>query len=138
MSALDARHNILAVLESWSQFVVEKLGKAVPARSVPHLARFLLVNVAWLAGQPPAADFADEIEGLKTELLRTIDPGPGDLNALVTCVVDNCTGTINTSSQSIRNAGKSSIGCSSGHTWELHEWITLRPLMDRQRKAVGA
>jgi hypothetical protein len=139
MSALDTRHNILTILDSWSGFVVEKLGRTAPARSVPHLARFLLINLEWLTAQSPAAEFADEIEGLKAELLRTIDPGPGDLHAhMRECVVDDCTGTISTSSQNTGNAVKCSIRCSSGHSWEMHEWITLRPLMERQRKAVSA
>ncbi|MFH0178676.1 hypothetical protein [Streptomyces cacaoi] len=139
LSALDARHNILAILESWSGFVAEKLGKAVPQRGVVQLARFLLLNLEWLAAQPVAADFADEMEGLRTELLCTVDPGPGDFRALITeCVVDNCPGTISTSSQNAPQTGRGSIGCSSGHTWEMHEWITLRPLMERRRKAVSA
>jgi len=139
VSALDARRDILAILESWSGFVVEELGKVAPTCSVPHLARFLLLNLEWLTAQTPAADFAEEIEGLKVELLRTIDPGPGDLHALIReCVVDNCTGTISTSSQSIGSAGKSSIMCSSGHTWDMRDWITLRPLMEQQRKVVNA
>ncbi|MGW0885333.1 hypothetical protein [Streptomyces sp. NPDC002671] len=138
MSVLDARHNILAVLEAWSGYVVEKLGKAAPTRSVPHLAHFLLLNLEWLAAQPPAADLADEIDSLGQELLRTIDPGPSELHVVIRdCVVDDCTGTISTSSQSIGSAGKSSIGCSSGHIWEMHEWITLRPLMESQRKVVN-
>jgi len=139
ISALDARHDILAIMESWSGFVVEELGAAAPARSVPHMARFLLRNLGWLAAQPPAVEFADEIAGLRAELVRIIDPGPGDPRSLVReCVVDDCTGTISPSSQGVGGAGRCSIRCSSGHTWEIHEWITLRPLVERQRKAVGA
>ncbi|MDT9701052.1 hypothetical protein [Streptomyces sp. P17] len=136
MSALDARHNILAILESWACFVADERGGIAPTRSVPDLTHFLLRHLTWLTEQPPATDFADEIDGLRRELLRTIDPGPGEPRVLTRdCVVADCTGKITTSSQ---RAGTGSIRCSSGHTWDLHEWITLRPLMERQRKAVGA
>jgi hypothetical protein len=139
VSALDTRQNILAVLESWSEFVVEQLGKSAPQRSVPQLARFLLLHVGWLVAQPAAGDFAEEIEALRAELLGAVDPGPGDFRALITeCVVDNCPGTISTSSHRAGNTGGSSIGCSSGHTWEMHEWILLRPLVERRRQAVSA
>lgn len=139
MSVLDARHNILAILDSWSGFVVEKLGKDAPVRSVPHLARFLLLNHEWLIAQPPAPDFADEIDGLRLEMLRTIDPGLNEPGLSSTeCVVDDCAGTIEAVSQGNGNAARRSIQCSSGHTWEMHEWITLRPLMQRRRKVVSA
>ncbi|MDR6980678.1 hypothetical protein J2X68_007420 [Streptomyces sp. 3330] len=139
MSALDTRQNILAVLESWAGFVAEKLGKSAPHGSVPQLARFLLLHLGWLTAQPAAADFADEIEGLRAELLCTVDPGPGDFRALVTaCVVDGCPGTISTSAPGAGNTGRGRIGCSSGHTWEMHEWIMLRPLVERRQQAVSA
>ncbi len=135
ISMLDIRHDILAILESWSGIVVEKLGAVAPDRTVPHLARFLIRNLDWLAAQPPAAEFADEIENLHIESVRAIDPDSGDRSAPVTgCVVDNCQGTINTSPQNTRNAAKSGLSCSAGHSWEMHEWLILRHLMDRQRR----
>jgi hypothetical protein len=139
VSALDTRYGIVSVLESWSQFVVDERGVTAPTRSVPQLVRFLVRHLEWLAGRPPAADFADEIDSLRAELLRTIDPGPGDAHGIVRqCVVDDCTGTIVTSPHAVGRAGKSSISCSSGHTWEMHEWIILRQLMERQRKEISA
>lgn len=138
ITALDVRNNVLAILESWSGTVVEEREKISPTRSVPHLARFLISNLGWLAAQSPAADFADEIAGLHTELLSTIDPESGDLNPLIrACAVDDCTGVINASPRNSGNAGKTSISCSSGHSWEMREWLTLRHLMDRQRKGVA-
>lgn len=138
VSALDTRHNILAILESWSEIVVEELETVFPTRSVPCLARFLIVNLEWLAAQPPAADFADEVEGLHAELLRTIDPEPGHLRALIReCVMDNCPGIISASAPGGGSAGRSSISCSSGHSWEMHEWLALRHLMNRQRKGAA-
>ncbi|MBH1938531.1 hypothetical protein I5Q34_30455 [Streptomyces sp. AV19] len=137
MSALDARNDVLAILESWSGFVADELGTAVPARSVHHLASFLLRHLEWLVARHPAADFAAEIETLHGELLRTIDPDHGDRRApAVECVVDDCTGTINALPQRSGggNAGKNSISCSSGHSWEVREWLTLRHLMGRRRK----
>lgn len=139
ISALDTRQNILAILESWSGIVVEKLGAVAPARSVPHLAHFLLRHLEWLTAQPPAADFADEIESLNAELLRVFDSDRSDLHTVVReCVMDNCTGTINASPQNTGNSGTSSISCSSGHSWEMREWLILRKLMERQRKGVNA
>lgn len=171
ISALETRHDILAVLGSWAGFVAEKLAAAVPERSVPQLAGFLLRNLGWLTAQTSAAEFADEMEGLRAQLVRIIDPGPGDTRTHVRkCVVEDCTGTISASPQAAggsgapgtpgsqqaagnpggtgspgntaggtgSSTGKSSIRCSSGHTWDMHEWITLRPLLERQRKAVSA
>jgi hypothetical protein len=139
MSALDARRDIVAILESWSEFVVDELGKAAPSRSVPQLARMLLLNVRWLTAQPPAADFADEIEDLRAELLRTIDPGPGERGGVNRrCVVPGCPGVIDTGGRAAGVGAGGSIGCSSGHAWDMHEWITLRPLVAREWKAAGA
>ncbi|WP_106435822.1 hypothetical protein [Streptomyces davaonensis] len=135
MSALDSRHNLLAILESWAQFVADERGAVPPARSVPQVTRFLLDHLDWIAEQPPAADFADEIDALHRELLRTIDPEPGEPAALTwECVVANCPGRISTSAR----ADGGSIRCSAGHTWDMREWITLRPLVERRRKAVDA
>ncbi|MGX1915396.1 hypothetical protein ACWIID_42290 [Streptomyces phaeochromogenes] len=139
ISVLDARHNILTILESWSGMVVEKLGTLTPPRTVPHLARFLTLHLEWLTAQPPAVDFADEIESLVVELRQTIDPDPSDLHTLIRkCVVDNCSGTISASSRNNGGAGSGNITCSSGHSWEMCEWLGLRELLERQRKGVSA
>ena len=138
MSALDARRDIVAILESWSQFVADERGKAAPGRSVPQLARMLLANVAWLTAQPPAADFAEEIAALRAELLRTIDPGPGEGARSRRCVVAGCAGVIGGAARGGGPAARATIGCSSGHVWDMREWITLRPLVERESKAAGA
>lgn len=139
IAVLDVRHNILVILESWSGVVVQKTGTIAPPRSVPPLARFLTANLEWITAQPPAGDFADEIESIATELRRTIDPDPGGLNGLTRqCVVDDCAGTITAAPHKAENTGRSNIGCSAGHSWELREWLTLRQLIERQRKSVGA
>ncbi|MFF7451818.1 MULTISPECIES: hypothetical protein [unclassified Streptomyces] len=139
ISVLDARHNILATLESWAEIVVEQLGVTAPARTVPQLARFLTRHLEWLAAQPPAADFASEAEALVAELRGMIDPEPGALQSLIRqCVVDGCAGTISASPKDTGKPGSRSIACSAGHSWETHEWLTLRQLMERQRKGVSA
>ncbi|WP_329374961.1 hypothetical protein [Streptomyces sp. NBC_01483] len=139
ISVLDVRFNIVATLESWSEIVVEQLQVAAPARSVHSLTQFLTLHLEWLASQPPAADFADEIEDLVAELHNMIDPDPSDLHAIIRkCVVDNCGGMISASPNNDGNAGGRSIECSSGHSWEMHEWLNLRQLMERQRKGVKA
>lgn len=137
ISVLDTRHHIRTVLESWSGMVVDKLGAAPPPRTVPHLARFLRRHLEWLAAQPPAADFVDEIESLVVELRQTIDPEPGDLHALIRkCVVDGCAGTIGALPQGSGSAGIRRITCSVGHSWDIREWLGLRKLMERQREEV--
>lgn len=141
ISVLDSRHNILAVLESWSEIVLEQLGCAAPERTVPHLARFLIRHLTWLTAQPPAAEFADEIESLAGELRRIVDPDPGNLQALIRkCVVEGCNGTISASPQhqKSRNSPDSSVSCSAGHSWKMHELLLLGRLMERQRKGVSA
>ncbi|WP_314225116.1 hypothetical protein [Streptomyces zaehneri] len=139
VAVLDARYNILATLESWSEIVVEELGIASPARSVPQLARFLAQHLQWIVSQPPAADFADEIESLVGEMRSAIDPDPGSLHTLIRrCVVDNCGGTISAFVKNGQDTGSRSIECTAGHSWETHEWLRLRQLMERQRKGVDA
>ncbi|MFF5500162.1 hypothetical protein [Streptomyces aquilus] len=139
ISVLDARRNILATLESWSEIVVEKLRVPVPARSVPQLTSFLTRHLEWLAAQPPAADFADEVESLVAELRGTIDPDPGELRTLMRrCVADGCDGMISAVPGGGGGAVGSAIECSAGHSWEMHEWLNLRLLMERQRKGVSA
>ncbi|MFH8613398.1 hypothetical protein ACH4D5_38610 [Streptomyces sp. NPDC018029] len=134
ISALDARNNISGLLESWSCFVSEKLGASTPGRSVPHLACFLIRHLEWLTAQPPAAEFADEVESLQMESLRAIDPESDDHDApVIGCVVDDCPGTINTSPRHTK-AVRGRIGCTSGHSWEMRELLSIRHLMDRQRK----
>ncbi|MEU6996575.1 hypothetical protein ABZ953_38720 [Streptomyces sp. NPDC046465] len=135
ISALDARNNILAILESWAGYVVEKSGASVPGRSVPHLACFLIRHLEWLTAQPPAVEFADEVESLQVESLRAIDPEPDDQHApVIGCVVDDCPGTINASPPGAGSAVRGSVSCTSGHSWEMRELLTIRHLMDRQRK----
>ncbi|MFJ3671319.1 hypothetical protein ACIPSE_33140 [Streptomyces sp. NPDC090106] len=138
-SVLDARHHIAATLASWSEIVVEELGVTAPERSVPRLAGFLSTHLQWLAAQVPAADFADETAALVAQLRTTVDPEPGTLHTLIrNCVVDGCAGTISASPGHAGASGNRSIACSAGHSWETHEWLTLRRLMERDRKGVTA
>ncbi|WP_380278012.1 hypothetical protein [Kitasatospora purpeofusca] len=138
LAAIDARNNIVAILESWSHFAAERLGTTTAVRSVPHLARFLGRHLDWLTAQPPAAEFADEIEDLRVELLNAIDPDPDSADRPAPpardCVVDGCPGTIDASPQH-HTGGRTSIGCSSGHSWGIREWLTLGHLMDQRRRA---
>lgn len=129
VSLFDIRHDILTILESWSGVIVEKLGTAAPARSVPHLTRFLLLHLDWLTTQSPAAEFADEIERLRHESLHAIDRAPDGSNPLIIeCVVESCHGTINVPPKTTR------LSCSSGHSWEMHEWLALRHLkIDKEK-----
>jgi hypothetical protein len=139
VAVIDARHNILTILESWAGMVVEKLETAAPPRTVPHLTQFLALHLNWLVTQLPAVDFANEIENLVTDLRKMIDPEPGDLHSLSRhCVVDDCTGTISVPHMNGRNAVGNSIKCTAGHSWEMREWLSLRELMKRQRKGVNA
>ncbi|MFD9393225.1 hypothetical protein ACFWBB_21665 [Streptomyces sp. NPDC060000] len=129
------------MLESWSEIVLEKLGTAAPDRTAAHLARFLVRHLRWLTAQPPAAEFAEEIESITAELRRIVDPDPGRLQTLIRkCVMDGCTGTISAAPQhrTAKNTVGGGISCSAGHSWESHELLTLRRLMERQRKGVGA
>ncbi|MFE6894353.1 hypothetical protein [Streptomyces sp. NPDC057694] len=141
ISVLDSRHNTLAVLESWSGIVLEQLRCAAPERTVPGLARFLIRHLTWLASQAPAVEFADEVDGLSGELRRIVDPDPGNLQALIRqCVVEGCGGTISTPTQHQKggNSSVSSVSCSAGHSWKMHELLILGRLMERQRKGVDA
>ncbi|WP_245238701.1 hypothetical protein [Streptomyces sp. MZ04] len=103
------------------------------------MARFLTLHLEWLTGQHPAVELADELEVLVAELRQTIDPEPDQLRTHIgQCIVDNCPGTISVPAPRGAGAGRSSITCSSGHSWEVCEWLSLRKLMERQRKGVHA
>ncbi len=106
IAVLDARHNILTILESWSSLVAEKRGTTTPARSA-SLAGPVPDPAPGVARRPaPADDFADEIERLVGELRQTIDPDPHPLHALIRgCVVDGCPGTISALPQRGTGAG---------------------------------
>lgn len=135
VSALDTRYNIVAVLGSWAEMVVEELAVPAPDRSAGGLARFLLRHLEWLTAQPPAGDFADEMDGLRLDLLRVIDPEHGSQRAFVAaCVVDGCTGDITAPAQSAGGVRTGSISCSRGHSWDMREWLALRQLMNRKRE----
>ncbi|MFE6721773.1 hypothetical protein ACFVDU_29815 [Streptomyces albidoflavus] len=136
VSAVDTRHHIAAVLGSWAQVVVEERGVPAPDRSVARLVGFLTEHLDWLTSQAPAGDFADEVDGLGLALLRVVDPEHSGRRLLATvCVVDDCTGRIVAPAQLSVGAAKGSISCSSGHSWEMHEWLTLRHLISRQQEA---
>ncbi|WP_327309920.1 hypothetical protein OG730_42925 (plasmid) [Streptomyces sp. NBC_01298] len=138
ISVLDARHNSLAILDSWAGTITEKLGKVSSGRSALQFTRFLTENIEWISAQDLAADFADEIATITAELRRTIDPDPNDLHAVIRkCVVDSCSGTITATPQTAGHAGRS-LKCTSGHSWEMREWLGLRQLMERQRERVSA
>lgn len=135
ISVIDTRQRIHTTLASWAGLVAEKRGAAPPPRTVPHWARFLRRHLQWLAAQPAAPDFADEIESLVAASHQTIDPDPGAPRTLVgECVLEGCTGTVSASPLSGGTAGGRCITCSSGHSWQMHEWLGLRKLMQGQRR----
>ncbi|MGW0792250.1 hypothetical protein ACWD04_29485 [Streptomyces sp. NPDC002911] len=138
VSVLDTRYNIVAVLGSWAEVVVEGLAVPAPDRQVTQLTRFLTRHLQWLTAQPPAADFADELEGLRLDLLRVLDPEHAGHRVFAeACVVDDCTGDITAPPQIFASSRRSSISCSSGHSWEMREWLVLRQLMNRQREGAA-
>lgn len=137
VSVLDTRYHVLAVLEAWADVVTTERGIIAPARTVPQLAGFLAQHLGWLVSQPPAADFADEIEHLAAELRSTIDPGSGERRTAVRrCVMDNCSGTIAPSLNFSERPRTSRLECSMGHVWEMREWLKLRSLLEQQH--IGA
>lgn len=139
LSVLDVRLRSRAVLQAWADVVAEGLGVSAPARSVPQLARFLAGHLAWLAAQPPAGDFAEEMQELVTELSALLDPEPAALHTLhLACVVEGCAGTISAAPKATAGPGTSRLECTAGHSWPAQEWLALRPLMTRQRKDVTA
>lgn len=138
VSALDTRYNIVAVLRSWAEMVREELAVPAPDHSVTQLVRFLIHHLGWLTAQPPAGDFADEVDSLHLDLLRVIDPEHSNRRALAAaCVVDDCTGNITASPQFSAGTARGSISCSSGHSWDMREWLTLRQLIQRKREGVA-
>ncbi|WP_240434818.1 hypothetical protein [Streptomyces sp. YIM 130001] len=139
MAVLDTRHDVLATLGSWSDLVVQELSVTAPRRDVSQLSQFLLHHLNWLAEQFPAADFADEVEELIAQLRSTIDPDIRNTGSYGRpCVVPDCDGSINPE-QTRHGAGRAaSIDCSAGHSWEIHELLNIRQLMEQQREDVTA
>lgn len=136
VAAFDIRHEILTILDSWSGIIVGKLGAPAPARSVLDLTRFLLRHLEWLTAQPTAADFTDEIDRLHTEAQSVANPAHEDTEAYaLKCVVAGCSGTIDASPRRAAGNG-STLTCSSGHSWDVSEWLTLRQLaVDDERNS---
>lgn len=135
IAVLDTRHHLSSLLASWTGTVVDQLGTAAPARSVPDLARFLAENLDWLTAQPAAPDLADEIESLVRQLRRIVDPESSEYFTFVKeCVMDGCDGTITATLRPGEGAPARRIACTAGHAWETHEWLRLRHLMERRRK----
>ncbi len=133
LAILDTRHRLLTTLQTWSTYVLRHHGGRPPTRSVPPLTHFLTTNLPWLAAQPPAPDFAHQIDTITTDLHRIIDPhSAAPVPPTRQCVIDGCTGTITPMSHA---RGNTTITCSSGHTWEIHEWLALRQLIQQQNQA---
>jgi len=126
MDAFETRHDVLAILNSWAGVVTEELGSPPPARTVLDLTHFLLHHLKWLTAQPPAGDFADEIEQLHAESASIANPAsePAGTFALK-CGAAGCPGTIDTSPRRAAGNGSTLI-CSFGHSWDVSEWLTLR------------
>jgi hypothetical protein len=133
MDAFETRHDVLAILNSWAGMIIEELGAPPPARSVLDLTRFLLRHLDWLTAQPPAADFADEIERLHTESQSVANPESEDSETYaLKCGAPGCPGTIDPSARRAGGNG-STLTCSFGHSWNVSEWLTLRDFSDDER-----
>ncbi|MBO0806688.1 MAG: hypothetical protein J2P32_00085 [Actinobacteria bacterium] len=126
----DARHDIVAVLASWSALVADERRVTRPGRrEVTQLSAFLAVHVDWLLAHPAGHSFAEELLAVAAaarEISRS-DPARGP--ELSQCVEEGCDKPMTV----IRAATSVEVRCAAGHAWQARQWLHLaRRLSARQ------
>jgi len=126
--AVNVRADMLAVLASWADLVVDGSGATPPARTVPALAAFLGRKLRWLSARPAAGDAADEIATLAQAAKTAARPDPSRRIQLGPCVVDGCNGRLTALVRDRDAALPSAITCDTGtdHAWPPDLWHTLQ------------
>lgn len=125
------RGNMIAVLSSWCDMIVEKRGVIGPkSRDVRRLASFIENCLDWLATQASAADFAEEIAGLVRSVRRVLNPAQVRTIDLVPCPREGCDQVVRASISVGQHRLPPQVSCDAGHTWQPREWLNLSRQLD--------
>lgn len=136
-TAAECRSQILGVLSSWANLVVEQRGVSTPDRNVTALSALLHKHSAWLADQPFAGDASEEFTRLVSFALRVTGQSRTVHRRVGACVEAECPGTL-FARVDAGGKGPAEIRCEndSSHTWSTSEWTALSQRM-RNRAATG-
>ncbi|MGP3922556.1 hypothetical protein [Streptomyces sp. 8N616] len=126
-AASEARSAIHGVLCSWAAMVAEERAVTPPARTVRHLADFLVRHLAWLAGHDAVADLTVEMARLARRGRRIADPDPVRRVPVGACAEPGCSGTLIALLRPGTAAELAEIRCDvdPAHQWAAHEWTRL-------------
>ncbi|MFE1289758.1 hypothetical protein [Streptomyces sp. NPDC058751] len=126
-SALEARHDVVAVLSAWSRLVVDEVADAVPPRrTVADMAAFLGRYADRLAARPEAGRFADEM-ARATAALRREDSAPATgLVSLGPCVEEGCAAEVFLPRRGGEGLLLRGPVCAAGHVLTPRQWLALR------------
>ncbi len=124
--AARVRGQVVGVLASWAELVVQERGVRPPARDAQALAAFLLRHHDWLGGHEAAGDWADEVAELISACRRVITPQVIRMVPIGACVAPGCPGELNAGAQS-------TIRCTADptHVWGPRNWSELRRRLER-------
>ncbi|MFJ7967301.1 hypothetical protein [Streptomyces sp. NPDC096324] len=126
-AALDARHDVVAVLSAWARLVVDGVADAAPPRrTVADMAAFLGRYIGWLAAHPEAGRFADEMGRATAGLRRESTAPAADLVRLGPCVEPDCTAEVFLPRRGGEGLLLRGPVCAAGHVLTPRQWLALR------------
>ncbi len=125
------RSDMTRVLSSWCEMVVDECGVAGPGSfDVPRLTSFLQAHLDWLVAHTVAADFAEEIAGLATDVSRVLNPVQARTIDLAPCTRDGCDQMVRARISTVNKRAVPKVRCDAGHAWQPRQWLDLRPELD--------
>ncbi|MFF2364034.1 hypothetical protein ACFVU0_15185 [Streptomyces sp. NPDC058122] len=126
-AALDARHDVVAVLSAWARLVVDGVADAAPPRrTVADMAAFLGRYIGWLTAHPEAGRFADEMGRATAGLRRESTAPAADLVPLGPCVEPDCTAEVFLPRRGGEGLLLRGPVCAAGHVLTPRQWLALR------------
>ncbi|WP_322768991.1 hypothetical protein [Frankia sp. Cr1] len=133
-AAMRARSNILDILSLWCALVVHERRVTGPStRTAEALAAFLDRHLAWLAGHAAAGDFATEMRELAGTARDAASRDTRNSRRLGTCGRQDCGHIVYVSDA--EDGHRPQVGCTAGHLWQPHEWISLSRCMRQAERA---
>ncbi|WP_329563716.1 hypothetical protein [Kitasatospora sp. NBC_01266] len=122
--ALEARHDAVARLSSWTQAVLDEVPSArAPRRTVADMADFLGRHADWLAAHRAAGCAADEIAATAAAL-RALSAAPQTgLVPLGQCSEPGCTAPVSMPSRGGEAVVLRGPMCAAGHVLTPLQWL---------------
>ncbi len=135
VAAAEARAGIMSALSAWSGLVAQERSVGKPDRSARALANFLARHSAWLARHEAAAEASREVSELARAAIAAAYPDPSRRVGIGPCVEAGCDGSLTATVHSHDTLLPGEIRCDAErlHRWQVHEWLRLGRLLDRQR-----